>query len=55
MKRMKQSGMLGAQEGIKIAVELVDEMRDVFQGVYLMPAFNRFDYAAEIIDFIKEK
>jgi methionine synthase I (cobalamin-dependent) len=55
MDRMKKSGTLGAQEGIKIAVELVDEMRDVFQGVYLMPAFNRFDYAAEIIDYIKDK
>jgi homocysteine S-methyltransferase len=53
MKRMQKSGNQGAKEGIKIAIELVDEMRTVFQGVYLMPAFNRFDYAAEIIDFIK--
>ena len=55
MARMKKSGPFGAKEGIKIAVELADEMRHEFQGVYLMPAFNRFDYAAEIIDFIKDK
>jgi homocysteine S-methyltransferase len=55
MNRMQNAGALGAKEGIKIATELVEEMRSVFQGVYLMPAFNRFDYAAEIIDFIKDK
>ena len=55
MTRMKKSGPSGAKEGIKIAVELADEMRHEFQGVYLMPAFNRFDYAAEIIDYIKDK
>lgn len=55
MKRMRNSGGHGAKEGIKIAVELVDELRTEFQGVYLMPAFNRFDYAAEVIDFIQNK
>jgi hypothetical protein len=24
------------------------------QGIYLMPAFNRFDFAAEIIETCKE-
>jgi homocysteine S-methyltransferase len=40
-------------EGIKIAIELIDQMRTHVQGVYLMPPFNRFDYAAEIIEAIK--
>ncbi len=50
MERMKKSGDLSPQEGIKIAVELIEGLRSSVQGIYLMPAFNRFDYAAEIID-----
>lgn len=40
-------------EGIKIAIELIEQMRPYIQGVYLMPPFNRFDTAAEIIDAVK--
>jgi homocysteine S-methyltransferase len=48
--RMEAAGEKGPQEGICIALELADSMRDYAQGVYIMPAFNRFDYAAEIIE-----
>ncbi len=48
--RMSQAGENGAREGIKIALELVDQFRSFAQGIYIMPAFNRFDYAAEIIE-----
>lgn len=41
-------------EGIKIAIELVEQMRPHVQGIYLMPPFNRFDYAAEIIETINK-
>jgi 5,10-methylenetetrahydrofolate reductase len=41
-------------EGIKIAIELVEQMRPHVQGIYLMPPFNRFDYAAEIIEAINK-
>jgi homocysteine S-methyltransferase len=44
-----------ASEGIQIAIELVEQMRPLIQGVYLMPPFNRFDYAAEIIETISAK
>ena len=39
-------------EGIKIAIELVEQMRSHIQGIYLMPPFNRFDNAAEIIEAV---
>ncbi len=39
--------------GIKIAIELINEMRSFVQGVYLMPAFHRYDVAAEIIEAIR--
>jgi homocysteine S-methyltransferase len=39
--------------GIKIATELIENMRSFVQGVYLMPAFHRYDVAAEIVDAIR--
>jgi methionine synthase I (cobalamin-dependent)/5,10-methylenetetrahydrofolate reductase len=50
LDRMNQSGDRGAQTGIQIAIELIAQIRSLTQGIYLMPAFNRFDYAAEIIE-----
>ncbi len=52
-KRMASAGDDAADEGARIAIELIEEFRGDFQGVYFMPAFNRFDMVAEIIDQIK--
>ncbi|MCD6355710.1 MAG: methylenetetrahydrofolate reductase, partial [Anaerolineaceae bacterium] len=52
-QRMKAAGEKGAQEGIRIAIELINKFKHQAQGIYLMPAFNRFDYTAEIIEAIK--
>ena len=52
-ERMERAGANAAAEGIKIAIELVEQMRPYVQGIYLMPPFNRFDYAAEIIEAVK--
>ncbi len=54
MLRMQKAGGLAAQTGIKIAVELIQELKDDVEGIYLMPAFNRFDYAAEIVEAVKK-
>ncbi|MHB1482818.1 MAG: bifunctional homocysteine S-methyltransferase/methylenetetrahydrofolate reductase, partial [Bellilinea sp.] len=51
---MAESGDNGARSGIQIAIELAQQFREYAQGIYLMPAFNRFDYAAEIIETIQE-
>ena len=50
---MKNAADDGAREGIRIAIGLADQLKIHAQGIYLMPAFNRFDYAAEIIEAIK--
>ncbi len=52
--RMAHSGDREARTGIEIAIELIDQIKQFAQGIYLMPAFNRFDYAAEIIETIRE-
>jgi methionine synthase / methylenetetrahydrofolate reductase(NADPH) len=52
-RRMETALDQGAEEGVKIAVELIESVRGFAQGVYLIPAFNRFDYAAEIIETVR--
>jgi homocysteine S-methyltransferase len=49
-EQMRAAGENGAREGIRLAIELIAQLRSVAQGIYLMPAFNHFDYAAEIIE-----
>ena len=49
-ERMQQAGEGGAREGIRLAIELIEKLKPISQGIYLMPAFSRFDYAAEIIE-----
>src|SRR5271157_431922 len=51
--RMKNAGDDSTHIGIEIGIELINQMKPYIQGVYLMPAFNRFDVAAEIIDAIR--
>jgi len=52
-QRMHHVGDGGPQEGIRMARELLSEVRGLVQGIYLMPAFNRFDLLAEIIETIE--
>ncbi len=39
-------------EGVAIALEIVDELRADVQGVYIIPAFGRYDLAADILDAV---
>ena len=49
---METSGDKGARTGISLTVDLVGQIKPHVQGIYLMPAFQRFDYTAEIISSI---
>jgi 5,10-methylenetetrahydrofolate reductase len=51
-QRMADAGENATRTGIKIAIELVEQIRPVVQGIYLMPAFSRFDLTAEIIEAV---
>ncbi len=50
LDRLTGAGEKGARTGVQIAVELIQQLQDSAQGIYIMPAFNRFDYTAEIIE-----
>jgi homocysteine S-methyltransferase len=52
-QQMHQAGENGPQLGVTMAQELVQHLRASFaQGVYLMPAFGRYDLAAEVIEAV---
>jgi methionine synthase / methylenetetrahydrofolate reductase (NADH) len=49
-QRLQEAGEAAPAEGVRIALELVDEMKPWASGIYLMPQFSRYDLAAEIIE-----
>ncbi len=49
-KRLAQAGEKAPQEGVRMALELIDQMKTWARGIYLMPAFNRYDLAAEVVE-----
>ena len=49
-QRMEKAGDDGVKEGIRITVELAEQIRPWGQGIYIMPQFNRYDVVAEIIE-----
>jgi len=52
---MHRSGAEGARVGIEIAQEFLLSVKDWVQGAYLMPPFNKFETAVEVIRVLGEK
>lgn len=48
-ERMRKAGDRGAEEGVEIAKEILSGVRELVQGVSLMPPFKRYDLAIQII------
>jgi homocysteine S-methyltransferase len=48
--RLERAGDDAPHEGVQIAIETVEAVRSWAAGIYLMPTFNRYDLAAEIIE-----
>jgi len=51
--RISKAGAGSADEGVRIAVDLIDQIRPYASGIYLMPAFNRYDLAVQVVDQIR--
>lgn len=47
-ERMKNSKD-PVKEGIEIACEIVDRIKEMVSGIYIMPPFEKYEMAAEII------
>jgi homocysteine S-methyltransferase len=52
LDRMRDAGEKGAQEGLKIAAELVEQMGSMVQGVYLMP-HGKYEGCSELVKMLK--
>jgi homocysteine S-methyltransferase len=48
--RIQGAGDKAPQEGVRIALELIEEMRSWASGIYLMPQFGRYDLTAEVVE-----
>lgn len=54
-KRVSAAGDRAPQAGVSIAVEILNRLKECVAGAYLMPPFNRYDMAAEIIESVAER
>ncbi|MBI1280914.1 MAG: bifunctional homocysteine S-methyltransferase/methylenetetrahydrofolate reductase [Anaerolineaceae bacterium] len=52
MERMDRAGENAANEGVKIAQELLHDMRGMVQGAYIIPAFGKYELVADVIDSV---
>jgi methionine synthase / methylenetetrahydrofolate reductase(NADPH) len=52
LRRMKDAGERGIEEGIKLAEELLSETKDIVAGTYLMPSFGRYDVCGELVKML---
>jgi homocysteine S-methyltransferase len=52
-ERIERAGENAAGEGVSISIALIEQVKEWGQGVYIMPSFNRYDLAAEIIEGIQ--
>ena len=57
LERIRMAGANGRQEGVKMAQELLLELKELpyVQGVYLMPSFGRYELACEVLDVLAKE
>lgn len=52
-ERMRRSGDQGGQEGIRIAQEILLQVRQIARGVYMMPPFGRYERVADLLEILE--
>jgi homocysteine S-methyltransferase len=53
--RMREAGEQGQAEGATIAKEIIAASRGGIQGIYLIPSFDRYDVAAELVEELRDE
>jgi homocysteine S-methyltransferase len=51
--KIESAGEDGANVGVELAVELIQNIKSWASGIYIMPQFHRYDMVAEIIEAVK--
>lgn len=54
LERMRKAGPQGREEGVRMAQELLLELKELphVQGVYLMPSFGRYELACQVLEVL---
>jgi homocysteine S-methyltransferase len=52
-ERMRRAGENGIAEGLQQSRDLLQEVRHLVQGVYLMPSFGRYEVVAELVRWLR--
>jgi methionine synthase I (cobalamin-dependent)/5,10-methylenetetrahydrofolate reductase len=48
--RMRKAGEKGIEEGILVAKEFLEEIKEIISGVYLVPSFGKVELALEVVE-----
>jgi homocysteine S-methyltransferase len=51
-QRLEAAGENIAQEGVQIASELIEQMREYIQGAYIIPGYGQYELAAQVANAI---
>ena len=54
-ERMRRAGENGIAEGLQQSRELLEQTRELVQGVYLMPSFGRYEVVAELVRWLRQQ
>jgi homocysteine S-methyltransferase len=54
-ERIASAGEDASKEGVRVAIELLEELKPHVQGAYIMSAFGRYDLVAEVIEATRDK
>jgi homocysteine S-methyltransferase len=52
---MRAAGDDGARVGLELAAELLEQVKKVCQGAYLVPSFGRYEEISELIKLVRSK
>ena len=52
-RQMREAGDHGHEEGLRLAHELLVQVRSSIQGVYLMPSYGRYDVVGELTHMLR--
>ncbi len=54
-RRMHEAGDHGMEEGVAVAIDILRRAQPLCRGAYLMPPFNKFEMAGEILDAFPDR
>ena len=51
---MRDAGERGVEVGLDLSLALLEQVRELVAGTYVMPSFGRYEQAAELVRRIRQ-